>query len=60
MRYEKADDFDDLMWWGTLNGPLAPPGNTSGMAVDRDTLVSSFEVLISARRMLERGPHGAV
>ena len=27
MRYPKADDFDGmLMWWGTLNGPKAPPG----------------------------------
>jgi photosystem II stability/assembly factor-like uncharacterized protein len=26
MRYPKADDFDGmLMWWGTLNGPKAPP-----------------------------------
>ena len=36
MRYEKADDFDGLlMWWGTLNGPVAPPGNyTVELAVD--------------------------
>lgn len=27
MRYPKADKFDGmLMWWGTLNGPQAPPG----------------------------------
>jgi photosystem II stability/assembly factor-like uncharacterized protein len=27
MRYPKADEFDGmLMWWGTLNGPKAPPG----------------------------------
>ncbi|MEO9534343.1 MAG: glycosyl hydrolase [Crocinitomicaceae bacterium] len=26
MRYPKADKFDGmLMWWGTLNGPKAPP-----------------------------------
>ena len=51
MRYEKADDFDGLlMWWGTLNGPVAPPGNyTVELALDRDTLVSSFEVLMDPR-----------
>ncbi|MEX1000626.1 MAG: glycosyl hydrolase [Crocinitomicaceae bacterium] len=27
MRYPKADEFEGmLMWWGTLNGPKAPPG----------------------------------
>ena len=56
MRYEKADDFDGLlMWWGTLNGPVAPPGNyTVELAVDRDTLVSSFEVLMDPRAECSR------
>ncbi|MBD3637850.1 MAG: glycosyl hydrolase [Crocinitomicaceae bacterium] len=27
MKYPKADDFEGmLMWWGTLQGPKAPPG----------------------------------
>lgn len=27
MKYPKADDFEGmLMWWGTLEGPKAPPG----------------------------------
>ena len=56
MRYEKADDFDGLlMWWGTLNGPVAPPGNyTVELAVDLDTLVSSFEVLMDPRAECSR------
>ena len=30
MRYPKADEFEGLlMWWGTLNGPVAPPGDYS-------------------------------
>lgn len=30
MKYPKADDFDGmLMWWGTLEGPNAPPGEYS-------------------------------
>lgn len=51
MRYEKADDFDGLlMWWGTLNGPVAPPGDyTVELAVDGDTLVSSLKVLMDPR-----------
>lgn len=28
MKYPKADDFEGmLMWWGTLEGPVAPPGD---------------------------------
>ena len=56
MRYEKADDFDGLlMWWGTLNGPVAPPGDyTVELAVDGDTLVSSFEVLMDPRAECSR------
>ena len=30
MKYPKADDFEGmLMWWGTLEGPMAPPGEYS-------------------------------
>ena len=56
MRYEKADDFDGLlMWWGTLSGPVAPPGDyTVELAVEGDTLVSSFEVLMDPRAECSR------
>ena len=41
--------------WGTLNGPVAPPGNyTVELAVDGDTLVSSFEVLMDPRAECSR------
>ena len=52
MRYPKARDFEGmLMWWGTLNGPIAPPGEYSvEMKID-DELVSNntFTILRDPR-----------
>ena len=51
LRHEKADDFDGLlMWWGTLNGPVSPPGTyTAQLVVDGDTATASFEILPDPR-----------
>ena len=51
LRHEKADDFDGLlMWWGTLNGPVSPPGTyTAQLVVDGDTATTSFEILPDPR-----------
>ena len=51
MRCEKADDFEGLlMWWGTLRGPAVPPGMYSvELAVDEDTLKTTFEILMDPR-----------
>lgn len=51
MRCEKADDFEGLlMWWGTLRGPIVPPGMYSvELAVDEDTLKTTFEILMDPR-----------
>ncbi len=51
LRYEKADKFDGLlMWWGSLSGPVAPPGTYAAeLAVDGDTLSSTFEILLDPR-----------
>lgn len=51
LRHEKADDFDGLlMWWGTLNGPVSPPGTyTAQLVVDGDTATTSFEILSDPR-----------
>lgn len=50
-RYEKADEFDGLlMWWGTLNGPKAPPGKyTARLIQGEDSLETSFEILLDPR-----------
>jgi hypothetical protein len=51
MRYEKADKFDGLlMWWGTLNGPTAPPAMyTAQLIVEQDTVEVPFELLLDPR-----------
>jgi hypothetical protein len=51
MRYDKADEFDGLlMWWGTLQGPTAPPGNyTARLIADDDSLDVQFEILLDPR-----------
>lgn len=50
-RYEKADKFDGLlMWWGTLEGPTAPPGNyTARLIVGEDSVETNFEILLDPR-----------
>ena len=50
-RYEKADDFEGmLIWWGTLAGPKAPPGNyTARLIVGEDSLDTPFEILPDPR-----------
>lgn len=56
LRYPKADEFDGLlMWWGSLSGPVAPPGDyTVELAVGGDTLTSSFELLMDPRAECSR------
>ena len=51
LRHEKADDFDGLlMWWGTLNGPVSPPGTyTARLVVDGDTTTTTFDILPDPR-----------
>ena len=51
MRYPKADKFDGLlMWWGTLQGPKAPPGNyTARLIRDNDSTQTAFQVLQDPR-----------
>ena len=46
LRCEKADDFEGLlMWWGTLRGPVVPPGIYSAeLTADDDTLTADFEI----------------
>ncbi len=50
-RYEKADEFDGLlMWWGTLNGPTAPPGAyTARLVSEEDSTEITFELLQDPR-----------
>lgn len=50
-RYEKADEFDGmLMWWGTLQGPKAPPGKYSARLIsESDSVEVSFEILLDPR-----------
>ena len=50
-RYEKADKFDGLlMWWGTLEGPTAPPGNYKArLIVGEDSVETNFEILLDPR-----------
>ena len=51
LRCEKADDFDGLlMWWGTLNGPVVPPGIYRAiLTADDDTLATAVEILLDPR-----------
>ena len=50
-RYPKADKFDGmLMWWGTLQGPKAPPGNyTARLVGENDSSEVQFEILLDPR-----------
>lgn len=50
-RYEKADDFDGLLlWWGTLQGPKAPPGMYSmKLSSESDSVEIPFEILLDPR-----------
>ena len=51
LRYPKADDFEGLlMWWGTLSGPVGPPGVYGlELVVDTDTLATAFDILLDPR-----------
>ena len=51
MRYPKADKFDGLlMWWGTLQGPKAPPGHyTVRLICEEDSTETTFEILPDPR-----------
>lgn len=51
LRCEKADDFEGLlMWWGTLRGPVVPPGIYSAeLTADDDTLTANFEIQLDPR-----------
>ncbi|MDX2360752.1 MAG: glycosyl hydrolase [Crocinitomicaceae bacterium] len=51
MDYPKADEFEGLlMWWGTLSGPEAPPGDyTAELIQGEDTVEVSFEILLDPR-----------
>lgn len=51
LRHERADEFEGLlMWWGTLSGPVSPPGNyTADLILDGDTLTTSFDILPDPR-----------
>ncbi|MDG2244797.1 MAG: glycosyl hydrolase [Flavobacteriales bacterium] len=50
-RYEKADEFEGLlMWWGTLNGPKAPPGNyTARLVTESDSAETAIAILLDPR-----------
>lgn len=50
-RYPKADDFDGLlMWWGTLSGPKAPPGEYTVRVVHgQDSTETGFTILADPR-----------
>lgn len=51
MDYPKADEFEGLlMWWGTLSGPEAAPGNyTAVLRQGEDSVEVSFEILLDPR-----------
>jgi len=51
LRYPKADDFEGLlMWWGSLSGPVGPPGTYElELIVDKDTLATTFDILLDPR-----------
>lgn len=50
-RYEKADEFDGLLlWWGTLSGPKAPPGQyIFKLVTESDSAEINFEILLDPR-----------
>ena len=50
-RYEKADEFEGLlMWWGTLNGPKAPPGDyTARLITENDSVETAITILLDPR-----------
>ncbi|PWL32383.1 MAG: glycosyl hydrolase [Fluviicola sp. XM-24bin1] len=54
-RYPKADDFEGmLMWWGTLQGPKAPPGIYTARLISEngdsvDSADVNFEILLDPR-----------
>lgn len=50
-RYEKADKFDGLlMWWGTLQGPKAPPGTYTARLINgTDSVETTIEILLDPR-----------
>lgn len=50
-RYPKADEFDGLlMWWGTLSGPKAPPGEyTARLIHGADSTEVRFMILPDPR-----------
>lgn len=50
-RYPKADDFDGLlMWWGTLSGPKAPPGDYIARLINgKDSTEVKFTILPDPR-----------
>ncbi|MDX1350353.1 MAG: glycosyl hydrolase, partial [Putridiphycobacter sp.] len=50
-RYEKADAFEGLlMWWGTLDGPVAPPGQYKARLIcENDSVEINFEILMDPR-----------
>ncbi len=51
LRYPKADDFEGMMmWWGTLQGPEAPPGNyTARLICGEDSVETKFEIIRDPR-----------
>lgn len=50
-RYERADEFEGLlMWWGTLDGPKAPPGSyTARLVSANDSMETTFSILLDPR-----------
>ena len=50
-RYPKADEFDGLlMWWGTLSGPKAPPGEYTARLINgTDSAEVNFTILTDPR-----------
>lgn len=51
MRYPPASDFDDMiLWWASMQGPLALPGNYKvKMTVNGESLIREFEILKDPR-----------
>ena len=51
LRCKKADEFEGLlMWWGTLRGPVVPPGlYRAVLTAGHDTLSTTFEILLDPR-----------
>ncbi|MFT5921313.1 MAG: hypothetical protein ACI8TS_000641, partial [Flavobacteriales bacterium] len=50
-RYEKADEFEGLlMWFGTTEGPTAPPGSYSARLVtENDSAETTIAILLDPR-----------